>query len=74
MAIFKSRKEPVEQQTADKTQMEYSEDLEATGSQHKSDVGRIERVELTPEEVSTIHAHEGLGLTELAGSNVMSQN
>lgn len=61
MAIFKSRKESVEQPTEGKTHMDYSEDMEATGSQHKSDTGRIERVELTPEEVSTMFAHTYVG-------------
>jgi len=37
-----------------KSQMEYSEDLEASRSQSKSDNGRIERVELTAEDVCGI--------------------
>ena len=74
MAIFKSREEPVHQPTIDKMQMEFSEDLEAMGSQQKSDIGRIERVELTAEDVSIMH-NRLRGLTDNAvGQATMSQN
>lgn len=51
MAIFSSSSEQPEAVPVDKSKMEYTEDLEARRSQSKSDNGRIERVELTPEEV-----------------------
>lgn len=47
MGIFKASNEPT-QAPVDKSQMEFAEDLEATS---KSDASRIERVELTPEDV-----------------------
>lgn len=55
MAIFRSRKEPVDAAPADKTTMEFSEDLEAVRSNSKDNNGRIERVELTPEEVNHLN-------------------
>ena len=54
MAIFSSRNdEEVQSQgiAASKTEMEYTEDLEATRSRSKTDQGHIERVELTAEDV-----------------------
>lgn len=54
MAIFASSSEQPQAYPADKTQMDFTEDLEATRSQSKNDEGRIERVELTPEDVGTM--------------------
>lgn len=52
MAIFSSRgEEQPQSSTTGKTHLEFSEDVEATRTHSKSDDGRIERVELTAEEV-----------------------
>jgi len=51
MAIFSTSSERPAAPVADKTHTEFSEDLERRASNPKSDNGRIERVELTAEEV-----------------------
>lgn len=75
MAIFSSNKQQQEA-PVDKTHMEYSEDLEARRSHSKSDNGRIERVELTAEDVCGVcyTARERVKLIVMSGQIDLSKD